>query len=210
MHLSLLSCYPSLYLYLYPVTQRVGLTLLLLPSRWPAQWRYSNKKKMSVYYRLFWQDIQFKSIEMKEKERERERRNGFRVMAATAARLCQTHTHKSQSILIHIVQQAPLSSRAVITFFFSLALSLFLSRSNSSSSSSSSNSRSVVFTIKFILVCLYRPVFSLTYLHHLYVNRPFLIRCHTRLSSRYFFSSSTRSFFLSHSLSLSFFVRELI
>jgi hypothetical protein len=61
-----------------------------------------------MYYRLFWQDIQFKSIEMKEKEREREKEEmDFGVVMAAAARLCQTH--KSQSILIHIVQQAPLS-----------------------------------------------------------------------------------------------------
>lgn len=63
---------------------------------------------MSVYYRLFWQDIQFKSIEMKEKERERERRNGFRVGDGGGGALV-SNTHKSQSILIHIVQQAPLS-----------------------------------------------------------------------------------------------------
>jgi hypothetical protein len=76
---------------------------------------------MSAYYRLFWQDIQFESIKMKKGERERERRNGFRVVVA-AVRLCQTHTHKSQSILIHIVRQAPSSLEPSGNHFFPLCL----------------------------------------------------------------------------------------
>jgi hypothetical protein len=142
---------------------------------------------MSVYYRLFWQDIQFKSVEMKEKERERERKKKW--ISGDGGGALVSNTHKSQSILIHIVQQAPLSPLEPNGNHFFL-LSLSLSRSNSS--------RGVVFTIKFILARLYRPVFSLTYLHHLYVNRPFLIRCHARFSSRYLLMLSL-SLFLSGS-----------
>jgi hypothetical protein len=56
-----------------------------------------KQKKMSAYYRLFWQDIQFKSIEMKEKEREREKEEmDFGLVMAAAVRLCQTHTNHNQ------------------------------------------------------------------------------------------------------------------
>jgi hypothetical protein len=107
---------------------------------------------------------------------------------------CVKHTYTQITINSNTHRAtAPLlcSSRAVITFF---SLSLYLSPSNSS--------RSVVFT-KNSFSPVDRAAFPLTYLHHLCVNRPFLIRRCTRCCSGIVVS-------LLFLLSLCYGVRELI
>jgi len=100
----------------------------------------------------------------------RERRNGFWLVmeAVVVVRLCQTYTHKSQSILIHIARRPPrLLESSGNHFSFSLSLSLQVAAVEASCSLKNSFSP------------VDQTAFSFTYLHHLCVNRPFLIRRYT-------------------------------
>lgn len=84
-------------------------------------------------------------------------------------RLCQTHTYKSQSILIHIAPRPPALLEPSGNHFFLLSLSFQVA--------------ATVIEALCSLKIHSRPsiesFFSLTYFHHHCVNRPFLIRRHT-------------------------------
>lgn len=81
---------------------------------------------MSVYYRLFWQDIQFKSTEMKEKERERGEREKKWISGdgGGGALVSNTHTQITINSNTHRATGSPLEPSG--NHFFLLALSLSL------------------------------------------------------------------------------------
>lgn len=76
---------------------------------------------MNVYYRFFWQDIQFESIEMKKKrEKERKKKWISGSDGGGGAFLCQTYTQITINSNTHrATDHLPSRAEAVITFFLS-------------------------------------------------------------------------------------------